>query len=292
MTFRAFFFRLLPTRFLSKASGGLARVPLPRLLRRPVLGGFARLYGIDLGEVEGDLASFPSLQAFFIRRLREGARPVAEDPALVVSPVDGKILTAGPLEESTRLPIKGARFTASELLGRDDPLLEGGLQVTLYLSPSDYHRIHAPLSGRVPSWSHIPGRLLPVNPFTVHSVERVFPGNERVVSLWEGEEEGRRLWMVLVGALNVGSIRVLWDPELGTNRFGTGPREKRASRPRRFAKGEEAARFELGSTVVLLFPGGKARLAEGVEPGKKVNMGEPLARWVEPSAPNPIPGEK
>ncbi len=178
MTFRAFFFRFLPSRILSKLSGALARIPLPRFLRKPILGGFARIYRIDLREVEGDLTSFSSLQAFFIRRLKEGARPVKEDQALVVSPVDGRVLTAGPLEESTRLPIKGARFTASELLGRDDPLLEGGLQVTLYLSPSDYHRIHAPLSGRVPFWSHIPGRLLPVNPFTVHSVERVFPGNE------------------------------------------------------------------------------------------------------------------
>ncbi len=282
MTFRAFFFRLLPTRALSKASGALARIPLPRVLRGPVLGGFARLYGIDLDEVEGELSSFPSLQAFFIRRLRKGTRPVEEDREILVSPVDGKVLTAGPLEESTWLPIKGACFAVPELLGQEDPDLEGGIQVTLYLSPSDYHRIHAPLSGRVPFWRHIPGRLLPVNPFTVHSVDRVFPGNERVVSLWESDREGRRLWMVLVGALNVGSIRVSWDPELGTNRFLPRPAERRSSRPRRFAKGEEAARFELGSTVVLLLPGGRARLAEGVEPGKHVKVGEPLAVWVEP----------
>ncbi len=298
MTFRAFFFRFLPSRILSKLSGALARIPLPRFLRKPILGGFARIYRIDLREVEGDLTSFSSLQAFFIRRLKEGARPVKEDQALVVSPVDGRVLTAGPLEETTLLPIKGARFTVPELLGREDPSLEGGLQVTLYLSPSDYHRIHAPISGRVSFWSHIPGRLLPVNPFTVRSVEGVFPGNERVVSLWEGEEEGRGLWMVLVGALNVGSIRVLWDPELETNRFRPRSKEGRSSRPRRFAQGEEAARFELGSTVVLLLPGGRARLVEGVKPGETVKVGEPLGQWIGTGRPGereespPEPGEE
>ncbi len=279
MTFRAFWFRLLPTRALSKVAGLLARIPLPRFFRKPVLGGFARLYRIDLSEVEGEISTFPSLQAFFLRRLRKESRPVDPDPSLLVSPVDARILTAGPLEEATRLPVKGARFRAPDLLGERAPSLEGGLQVTLYLSPSDYHRIHAPISGRVPFWRHIPGRLLPVNPFTVRSVDQVFPGNERVASFWEGEEEGRSLWMVLVGALNVGSIRVLWDPALGTNRVGRQGGDYGASQPRRFAKGEEAARFELGSTVVLLIPPGRARLLESTLPGKKIRVGEPLAQW-------------
>lgn len=279
MTFPSFFFSLLPSRGLSKVTGLLARIPLPSFLRPPILGAFARLYGISLDEVEGEPREFPSLQAFFLRHLKEGARPVDPDPLALVSPVDATILSAGPLEEASRLPIKGARFQPSSLLGGEDPSLAGGVQITLYLSPSDYHRIHAPISGRVPLWRHVPGRLLPVNPFTVRSVDQVFPGNERVVSLWEGDEAGERLWMVLVGALNVGSIKVLWDPALGTNRFSLKPSEHRAVRPRRFAKGEEAARFELGSTVVLLLPPGQADLLEGILPGKKVKMGEPLVRW-------------
>ncbi len=279
MAFPSFLFSLLPSRVLSRATGCLARLPLPPFARSPLLGAFARLYGIDLDEVDGHLKSFPSFQAFFTRRLKEGSRPVDPDPAVLVSPVDGKILSSGPLEEAEKLEVKGARFSPEELLGERDRDLQGGSQVTLYLSPSDYHRIHAPISGVVPSWRHVPGRLLPVNPFTVHSVEKVFPGNERIASLWEDPSLGRRLWMVLVGALNVGSIRVLWDPALRTNRGKKSPGLYHTESPRRFSKGEEAARFELGSTVVLLLPAGKVRLLEETRPGRKVRMGEALARW-------------
>lgn len=286
---RARLLRLLPTRSLSRLLGRAARLPVPNPLRPLLWRSFAKAAGIDLGEIEEPLAAYPNLLSFFTRRLVQGSRPVDGAPDAVVSPVDGRVVSAGPLALCPELEVKGARYRPAELLGdaADALGLVGGSQLTLYLSPADYHRIHAPFSAAVERWRHLPGRLLPVNPPTLAAVDRLYPGNERVISLWADREHGRSLWMVLVGALNVGSIRVLWDPALATNRRDSTPGERRADAPRRFRAGEEAARFELGSSVVLLAgPGAWEGLS--LLPGQRVLQGQQVARWsssqVEPGA--------
>lgn len=232
---------VLPKVALSRTTGLLTRIPVPRTLRGPVFRLFARRYGADLDEVAGELADFRSLQAFFQRPLREGARPV-DGSAPLVWPCDGRVVTAGPLD-GTRIPqVKGVDYDLAELCG-DAALAEGlagGSQATIYLAPGDYHRVHAPFDGEIVAVREIPGTLFPVNPPAVRAVPRLFVRNARTVFAAR-LDDGRPGAVVMVGALNVGDIH---------RTVGAGDRIRR---------GDEVGRFGFGSTTVALAgPGGPA----------------------------------
>ncbi len=267
---------MVTTLALSRVTGFLARTRIPRRLRPLVYKAFSKKYGVNLEEMEGNLKDFPSLHSFFTRKLKKEARPIDENPGSLVSPVDGEIISLGPVEKATLLEAKGARFTLPELLGNplDKEEIDNPFHVTIYLCPGDYHRIHAPISGIVGSWWFVKGRLLPVNKPSINRYKNVFTGNRRIVSLWENHEKELKVIMVLIGALNVGAIKCLWDQE-GRAEKNPGL-QIRPSPARRFLKGEEAARFELGSTVILVFPGWDVKIADGIGTGKKVKVGQRL----------------
>jgi len=253
----------------SGAAGWLADRRIPRRLRAPLFRGFAAAYGADLSEVRPPLEGYPSLGAFFVRRLAEGARPIADDPALLVSPVDGTLQGAGEIAAGTLLQAKGRAYSARELLAGvgEDLELDGGSAWTLYLSPRDYHRIHAPEAGTLTEVRWVGGMRWSVAP-AVLSRRLVLPVNERCVL--RIETRGATLLLVAVGALNVGRIRVV-----GVEPGHSGP----LAPARPLARGEELARFEMGSTVVLIAPRGSARVSPAAVPGRAVRMGEAIGRW-------------
>ena len=273
--------RRLPTRLLSRCVGRLATVPVPRPLRRPLYGGFARLVGADLAEVAEPLPSFPNLDAFFVRRLRPGVHRVASDALAAVSPVDAAVAECGPLDDGRLLQVKGLPYSAAELLGSagDAAPYRWGHFVTLYLSPRDYHRIHAPCGGRLLRARHLPGRLLPVNPPTSRLLGGLLVGNERLVCHLEGPLG--RVAVVAVGAFNVGRITAAFDPSWSGPRGVTNrPRQPASERlydpPLAVVRGEEIMAFHLGSTVVVLFE-------PGIEPapitaGDRLRVGHPIAQ--------------
>jgi phosphatidylserine decarboxylase len=261
---------------LSRLVGWAADRRIPGPLRAPLYRGYARLTGANLSETRLPPEHFPSLGAFFVRHLAPDARPIDQDPAALVSPVDGAVQVVGPVERGRTLQAKGRDYALQDLVG---PLaerleLEGGTAWTLYLSPRDYHRIHAPESCRVEEAWWIPGARFSVAPPALDR-RLVLPVNERV-ALRLATERGP-LALVLVGATNVGRIRVV-----GVEPGHGGPL---APAPR-FARGEELARFELGSTVVLVAPRGAAEPVRGLEPGAPVRLGRPIGRWrgAEPAA--------
>ena len=271
--------RRLPQGALSRGFGLLADLPLPRRLRRPVLGAFARAVGAVVAEAEHPLEEYPSLNAFFVRRLRPGVRSWPEDSAAVGSPVEGVVGQVGQVEEGRLIQAKGRWYTAADLLGDADEAerFDGGVFLTLYLSPKDYHRIHAPVAGRVPKARHIPGGLLPVNVPAVAHLPDLFVRNERLVCYLEGVRG--RVAMVAVGAYNVGRISASFDPRWtapawATNRSGVLPETRRYDPAPSFDRGDEIMAFHLGSTVVLLFEPGQMRLRDGIEPGAAVRLGE------------------
>jgi phosphatidylserine decarboxylase len=157
-----------------------------------VLGLTARLLGMDLSEARDPLWTYGSLDELFVRRLRAGAREWPSRRDVAGSPVDGLVGAHGAIEAGELLQAKGRRYTVAELLddGSAAARFDGGSYLTLYLAPRHYHRIHAPVGGRVAAARHVPGRLLPVNRPAVGRIDRLFPRNERLVAVVEAHAPG------------------------------------------------------------------------------------------------------
>ena len=257
-------------RTLSLLVGWLADRKIPGFARGFVYRTYARITGADLSEVRMPLEHFPSLQAFFIRRLKEGVRPIDASPGALVSPVDGAILNVCTIDEGRILQVKGVEYTVAELLGDPDANAkwEGAECWTVYLSPRDYHRIHAPEACALTGVRWLDGARFSVQPSRIRR-RKVLCVNERVVL--DLDTEQGPLCLVLVGALNVGRMRVV----------GVAPYGEPASPPPTFDRGAELARFEMGSTIVLLAPKGTYTRVSGLDPDVPVKLGEVLGRLEE-----------
>jgi phosphatidylserine decarboxylase len=265
--------------------GRVADIPLPVRLRVPALRAFAHALGVDVAEAEQPLEAYPSLNAFFVRRLRPGVRAWPSEPDVLASPVDGILGQLGRVTAGQLLQAKGRSYSAADLLGsaEDAARYEGGLFVTIYLSPRHYHRIHAPAPGVVTQARHVPGALLPVNSAAVNGIKDLFPRNERLLCFIEGALG--RVAVVAIGAYNVGRISAAFDPSWSgedgrwiTNRRMPPPPERCYDPPVPVGSGEEIMAFHLGSTVVLLVEPDLVSLEPHLVPGREVKLGKPLAR--------------
>jgi phosphatidylserine decarboxylase len=262
---------------LSRLTGRLSDLRLPPFVLRPLLRLYVGAFGVDLGEAAEPLESFATFNAFFTRRLRAGARPVAGGDGVVVSPSDSRLSTIGPVPPDGRLEqVKGSTYSMEALLGsaEDAASFRLGTCATLYLSPAMYHRVHSPVDGRVVAWRYVPGRLFPVNRAGVRSVPGLFTRNERVILFMETEAHGP-VAVVLVGAANVGRMSLAFA-DLVTNRGG-GPGSRTVpAEPLAVRRGDEIGTFNLGSTVVLLLA--DPALAPVAGAGDLVRMGQALWR--------------
>ncbi len=266
------FLKLVPKNALSRIVGGFLRGPWPRSVHRAIVRWFVRRYGVAVEESEHPPEHYETFNAFFTRRLRPGARPVAGGEVLV-SPCDGRLGQSGRIEDGRALQAKGRPYSVAQLLG-DDGLAQtfaGGSYLTLYLAPSDYHRVHAPVDGRIREARHIPGTLWPVNPPAVESIEDLFAVNERVVTVIDSAYG--QVAVVMVGATCVGRIRMRYD-EIVSN-AGTKHGHRIYDPPIPIERGQELGVFEMGSTVVLLLEAGVFE-ATALETGRTVRMGEAL----------------
>jgi phosphatidylserine decarboxylase len=242
--------------------GWLADRKVPRCMRRVVYGSYCRFTGADPREAELPFDGYASLGAFFVRRLKSGARVLDPDPRALLSPCDGTLQAVGRIERGALLQAKDHSYGVGELLGASALELEGAWTATLYLGPRDYHRVHAPLAARLEEVRWIRGERRSVAPGVLASVPRVLASNERAALVLTAG--ALRFHLVMVGALNVGRIRIVGiEP-------GAAP-----SRPLEFARGAELARFELGSTVVLVVPG--AQPVTDLAAGASVRLGQRLA---------------
>ena len=235
------------------------------------------MVGIDLDEVELPLGEYPTMSAFFARRLRHGSRPISSDRREVIAPCDGRVGAAGEVSASTLVQAKGRRYRLDALLGDRElaERLDGGSQLTLYLSPADYHRVHSPVDGRLTRYTYIPGVLMPVGPFYAERVDELFARNERMIL--EIETDFGPVALVLVGASGVGNL-LLAAPEVETRRFRRQrlTRSVTLERPISIHRGDELGAFQLGSTVVIVFPRGAVE-ARDFSYGARVRFGDPIA---------------
>lgn len=265
---------LLPQHALSHLLGALSDLP-GGALSRAAVRAFVGHYNVDLREAErADAAAYASFNDFFTRRLRAGVRPADADPDAVVSPADGALAACGTIGAGQLIPAKGHRYSLAALLADADFArdLEGGAFFTVYLSPRDYHRVHAPLAGRLLRADYVRGRLFSVNAATESARPGLFAENERLVCHFQCA--AGPVALVLVGALIVAGIRTVWgDPRvLGRGQAFTADRT-----PLVFARGDEVGHFRLGSTAIVCLPPG-AFVAVPRTSGDAVRVGEALAR--------------
>lgn len=272
--------RLLPRNLVSRLAGRLAAVRWPGPLRAPFWRIFGRVVGVDFGEIREPLSSFPSLQDFFVRHLKQDARPIDQGASVLVSPCDGAWGQCGVVEQGQLLQVKGRPYSLAELLGdpEEAKAFDGGAYATLYLSPKDYHRFHTPCRGRLERIRYLPGDLWPVNRAGVELVDSLFAQNERICAFFELAEPGfeGRLCLVAVGATMVGKIRLSFD-ELESNLFGARREERAYDEPIRFERGEEWGRFHFGSTLVLVATPGALTLEAGAR-GEELRLGRRIGR--------------
>ncbi|XP_063989499.1 phosphatidylserine decarboxylase proenzyme, mitochondrial [Diachasmimorpha longicaudata] len=290
----------LPLRITSRVFGWFASVELPKGFRPFVFNLYAKTFHADLHEIDADLTSFPSLVDFFVRSLKDDARPIAQNTD-IVSPSDGKVLHIGPVTSCRVEQVKGMTYDLRHFLGdTKSPKLGGKInfqkeendnyvksllknpenklyQLTVYLAPGDYHRFHSPTDWRIDLRRHFQGKLLSVNPKIASWLPDLFSLNERVVYL--GEWSGGFMAYAAVGATNVGSIKVYCDKTLATNKrkWPKGKASEDASLDCvNVKKGELFGEFRMGSTVVLLFEAPED-FQFSVEAGQAIKVGQGLA---------------
>ena len=268
---------VLPHRALSSLARRLAYSSNPAISQRLIDTVVAK-FGVDLSEAaEPDPRTYPTFNAFFTRALKPGARAPDADPRALLMPADGRISQCGKIENGRIFQAKGQSYTAAELLAdaTDAAPFANGLFATVYLSPRDYHRVHMPWTGTLRDTVHVPGRLFSVGPDAVASVPRLFARNERLVCHFD--TDFGPMCVVMVGALLVSGVETVWDgveiPPYG------GPVTRKEYRGRgivleRFA---EMARFNYGSTAIVLLPPGVAELAPQLAAEMPVRLGQRLA---------------
>jgi phosphatidylserine decarboxylase len=270
---------MLPQQGLSRLVRRAARSRVP-WFKNALIRLFVRYFRPDLSDAaQTDPLAYPSLNAFFTRALRPGARPLPRDPLELACPVDGTISEIGSLDADRLLQAKGRYYTLSALLaGQQDWVRRfvGGSFATIYLAPYNYHRIHMALRGTVRETWFVPGRLFSVNRVTADGVRELFARNERVVCCFEDGSLSHA--MVLVGALNVGSIETVWHGEVAPRRPRRFTRLPPPAGAATLERGAELGRFNMGSTIILLLPAGAARWHAQMQSGRIVRMGESIGR--------------
>ena len=242
-----------------------------------------KLYGVNMDEaLEPNIDHYRSFNQFFTRPLKPEARPLTTEQLAIASPADGVISQSGNIIEGEIFQAKGKSFTTTNLLGgcsqRAAPF-NNGLFSTIYLSPKDYHRLHMPLTGRLTEMVHIPGRLFSVNAATTETVPELFARNERMAAIFD--TEAGPMALVLVGAIFVSSIETVWHGVV------TPPTSSKVrswqyadDNAPTLAIGAEMGRFNMGSTIIVLFGQDKMQWQPALKAGYAVKQGQLIGRRI------------
>ena len=277
MTFKILLQYILPHRFLSRLVYWGTRWTFAPW-KNWLIGTIVRNYGVNMAEAaQPDPFAYQHFNAFFTRKLKPGARQADADPTALLSPADGRISQAGRIVDGRIFQAKGQDYSAAELLGDEAAAApyRNGRFVTVYLSPRDYHRVHMPLAGTLKETVHVPGRIFSVAPFAVAAIPRLFARNERLVCHFEGEHGP--FVVVMVGAILVSSVATVWDGLVIPPYASSIRRKSFSGQNVTLARFAEMARFNMGSTVIVLLPEGVTEL-DALEPQQAVQVGQRLGQ--------------
>ncbi len=272
--------RVLPLNLISYATGKVAEVRWPKPINTALCKGFAKTFGIDVAEAEKPLEEYRSLEDFFTRKLKDGARPILGE---ISSPADGILSESGPATNATAVQAKGLTYSLNELMfgpevAHDHPV-KLSYWATIYLAPHNYHRVHSPIQAKLKTIRYYPGELWPVNKPSVRFTPRLFTRNERLV--FDLETANGTLYLAMVGALNVGKMTSPFLEGFATNNSplkANGPQTFTLSEAEVISAGDELGTFLLGSTVIIAFDEALAKgyRIEQAWPTRPVRMGEDL----------------
>jgi len=273
--------RLLPARLLGRIVRWASRSEVP-FFKKLLIHSFVRLYNVDLSDARpSDPDAYKSFNDFFTRELRDGARPIDDSTGSVCSPADGTLAEFGTIRGSQLIQAKGIQYTVEQLFAGQELAAQrftNGVFATVYLAPYNYHRVHMPMAGKLIESVHVPGKLLSVNAATTAQVQGLYATNERLIQIFEGKRGPFAL--VMVGALNVGSITTAWGGEIQRSVRDHGHHflhtEQDANTT--FAKGDYIGHFNLGSTVIVLAGPEQIKWAELLESGMALRMGARIGR--------------
>ncbi len=239
-----------------------------------------RHYGVNMDEaLIPDISAYNSFNDFFTRELKPSLRPLSTEANAIVCPCDGAVSQSGNITDGQIFQAKGKSFNTTDLLGgstkRAEPF-NNGIFTTIYLSPKDYHRLHMPLTGTLKEMVHIPGRLFSVNPATVNSVPNLFARNERVAAIFD--TDAGPMALILVGAIFVSSVETVWHGVVTPPSITSVQDWQYQENAPTLKIGEEMGRFNMGSTIIVLFGKNKAEWDSNFIAEKKVKLGELIGR--------------
>lgn len=242
-----------------------------------LINKFVSTYKINLEECANpDLKSYETFNDFFIRKLKDDARPIADESVCrAVSPVDGTVGQAGPIKAGRLIQAKGIDYSLRALVGgrkEDSDLFENGMFNCTYLSPANYHRIHMPLDGKLLRTIHVPGRHFPVGRRNVSYMDDLFTKNERLVCIFETDLGP--IAVIMVGAAMVGSIGTVWDGTI-VRRSGIEIKDY-SDKDLHYKRGDEIGHFKFGSTVITLWPLSGGQLDPAIVSDATVKMGQAM----------------
>lgn len=261
---------LIPQTALSELAGKLAASRHP-LLKRAIINGFAAAYGIKLTDYQRkSLTEYDNFNDFFTRELDETARPIDQTSNGIICPADGTVSQLGQIFDEQMMQAKSHDYSVGQLLADfdDGNYFADGSFATVYLAPSNYHRVHMPFEGRLTQTRYVPGSLFSVNNTTAENVPDLFARNERLVCMFD-TAYGKAA-VVLVGAMIVAGIETV-----ATGKIERQTNIKIETHDMKLAKGDELGRFYLGSTAIVVMPkAAGANWLDDIEHGTTVKMGQ------------------
>lgn len=267
---------LLPHRLVSRLALYAARWRW-RPWKDWLIGMVVRRFDVDMAEAaQSDPHAYPNFAQFFTRALKTGVRTPDPDPRALLMPADGRISQLGPIRSGRIFQAKGQSYTAAELLGdaQAAQAFENGWFATVYLSPRDYHRVHMPWTGTLRETAHVPGRIFSVAPFAVAAIPRLFARNERLVCHFD--TDFGPMCVVMVGAVLVSGVETVWSGVEIPRYASKIERQDWRGKGIAIERFAEMARFNYGSTVIVLLPATGIELDASLTAEQAVRLGQRL----------------
>lgn len=263
---------LIPKHLLTIFVGFFAKHKLGKITDL-MINAFIKKYRVNIKEIVGKPSDYKTFNDFFARPLQPSARPINTLENALIFPVDGKISQFGNIEKNFIIQAKNHYYTADSLLANDADAakFKDGDFITIYLSPTDYHRVHIPFGGTLTKMIHVPGDLFSVNTFNAKNIPELFARNERVICMFDTDLG--KMAVVFVGATIVRSIATAWAGTVAPNKNKDISTWDYTNKNISFSKGDEIGKFFMGSTVICLFEKDKIQFSQDLQCGQPTRMG-------------------